>query len=75
MREEVPLYVKYAQVLNQEPELPLMILKQEASFYADFLNEKVPRCQVRGKAVVASAAERQSAYCGRTTMLVHLIFA
>lgn len=53
---EEPLYVKYAQVLNREPELPPMILKQEASFYADFLNEKVPRCQVRGKAVVASVA-------------------
>jgi hypothetical protein len=53
---EEPLYVKYAQVLNQEPELPPTILKKEATFYSDFVNGLVPRCKVRGKTVRASVA-------------------
>ncbi len=54
---EEPLYVKYAELLEREPELPPRILKQEASQYADFLNRLVPPCKVRGKTVRASVAQ------------------
>ncbi len=53
---EEPLYVKYAEVLKCESELPPKILKQEASFYADLLNGLEPPCKVRGKTVRARVA-------------------
>lgn len=51
-----PLYVKYAELLEREPELPPRILKQEASYYADFLNQVEPPGMVRGKTVKATVA-------------------
>ncbi len=54
---EEPLYVKYAEVSEREPELPPRILKQEASFYAEDLNGLEPPCKVRGKTVRASVAQ------------------
>jgi hypothetical protein len=53
---EEPLYVKYGEVLQREPELPPSILKREARYYADFVNGLRPRCKVRGRTVRASVA-------------------
>ena len=53
---EEPLYVKYSEVLQREPELPPTILKREARSYADYINELRPQCKVRGKPVKASVA-------------------
>jgi hypothetical protein len=49
-----PLYVKYADLLKRQSELPSDILEQEASFYAEVLNQLEPPPQVRGKTIQAA---------------------
>jgi len=50
---DVPLYVKYDNLLKQQHEIPIAILEKEANYYAEVLNRVEPPVTVGERKIKA----------------------